>query len=175
MSSFAQDYYSGKTEITCDNLTYNVIDFTKYGNIYIENATNHMRDQLRYKVGSNPVKYYSYAHGMGHFADFDEALLRDIVRVIFTDEEIAKFTACPGIVELKCVVDPDSRRVLEVEYVLLFKEDPAKTVLSIPVEKLAALEVALKDRMIMVFSDKLIEERQSYVLALHSDLFSIFK
>ena len=98
-----------ETEVECNEITYKLSEvwYVRY-DCFIENKANHMRDQLRYKVGSNPVRYYTEATGMGEFADVDTTSFNSIVRSVFTPEEIRRYTDARGGIYIGFVVDPNS-------------------------------------------------------------------
>jgi hypothetical protein len=110
----SQDYYSGKTEIACYGEVYKISCASK--GLCLSNKKNHLIDELRYKVGSNPVRYYSDATGMGTPADIDYDKYDEIVRKVFTDEEIEKYSRY-GFIIIRYCVDTQTGRTLEVEFV----------------------------------------------------------
>ena len=63
-----------------------------------------MRDNPRYKIGSDPVVYYSEATGMGHFADSDSAVFNRIVRKVFSEDEIRRYRDASGSIYIAYVV-----------------------------------------------------------------------
>ena len=157
---YAQDYYSGRKEVYAGNQIYRVSEGLGY--VFVKNTQNHVRNEIRYKVGSDPVRYYSYATGMGHQADVDYQLLDGIVNKVFTEEERSRYTEADGSLYIVFAVNPDDGRVYEMEFQLRRGD---KTILSIPPDKLALLEKTLKEEMTCNISDALREERQSYAIA----------
>ncbi len=89
----SQDYYSGKTEIACNGEVYKISCASE--GLCLSNKKNHIIDELRYKVGSNPVRYYSYATGMGTPADIDYDKYDEIVRKVFTGVTGNPYNAIP--------------------------------------------------------------------------------
>ena len=158
----AQDYYSGRDFIDCDTVMYRI---THYSNaVYIENAANCLRSEPRYKVGSNPKVYYTYASGMGHLALSDTAQFNKIVKEVFSEDEIKAYTDSQGDVFLTYVVDPVGGKVLEVDFrISMFNGD--KTLLAIPIEKFSRLEMLIKQSLVCHISEELKAERQSYTLS----------
>ena len=140
----SQDYYSGKTEIACNGEVYKISRASK--GLYLSNKKNHIIDELRYKVGSNPVRYYSYATGMGTPADIDYDKYDEIVRKVFTDEEIEKYSRY-GFIIIRYCVDTQTGRTLEVEFVSWYKKGVTKL---------------LKAEMVCSLSDELKKEKQSH-------------
>lgn len=157
---FAQDYYSGRKEVLGGDQVYRVAE--GHSIVFVKNTLNHVRNKMRYKVGSEPVRYYSYATGMGHQADVDYQLLDGIVNKVFTEEERSRYTEADGSLYIVFAVNPDDGRVYEMEFQLRRGD---KTILSIPPDKLALLEKTLKEEMTCNISDALREERQSYAIA----------
>ena len=119
IAASSQDYYSGKTEIACNGEVYKISRASK--GLYLSYKKNHIIDELRYKVGSNPVRYYSYATGMGTPADIDYDKYDEIVRKVFTDEEIEKYSRY-GFIIIRYCVDTQTGRTLEVEFRFLVQE-----------------------------------------------------
>lgn len=81
--SNAQDYYAGKDVLEYKDAKYKITHYSFTRDIIVENQDNCMRDKLRYKIGSDPVVYYSDATGMGHFADSDSSAFNRIVKEVF--------------------------------------------------------------------------------------------
>ena len=159
-SAYSQDYYSGKTEIACNGEVYK-ISFAS-GDLCVSNKKNHIIDELRYEVGSNPVRYYSYATGMGTPADIDYDKYDEIVRRVFTDEEIEKYSRY-GFIIIRYRVDTQTGRTLEVEFVSWYKKGvTGNPYNAIPIEKFYELEKLLKAEMVCSLSDELKKEKQSY-------------
>lgn len=157
---YAQDYYSGRKEVYAGNQIYRVSEGLGY--VFVKNTQNHVRNEIRYKVGSDPVRYYSYATGMGHQADVDYQLLDGIVNRVFTEEERSRYTEADGFIYIVFAVNSDNGSIYEMEFNIRRGD---KTILSIPPDKLALLEKTLKEEMICKISDALREERQSYAIA----------
>lgn len=157
---YAQDYYSGRKEVYAGNQIYRVSEGLGY--VFVKNTQNHVRNEIRYKVGSDPVRYYSYATGMGHQADVDYQLLDGIVNRVFTEEERSRYTEADGFIYIVFAVNSDNGSIYEMEFNIRWGD---KTILSIPPDKLALLEKTLKEEMICKISDALREERQSYAIA----------
>ena len=156
----SQDYYSGKTEIACYGEVYKISRASK--GLYLSNKKNHLIDELRYKVGSNPVRYYSYATGMGTPADIDYDKYDEIVRKVFTDEEIEKYSRY-GFIIIRYCVDTQTGRTLEVEFVSWYKKGvTGNPYNAIPIEKFYELEKFLKAEMVCYLSDELKKEKQSH-------------
>ena len=156
----SQDYYSGKTEIACNGEVYKISRASK--GLYLSNKKNHLIDELRYKVGSNPVRYYSYATGMGTPADIDYDKYGEIVRKVFTDEEIEKYSR-HGFIIIRYCVDTQTGRTLEVEFVSWYKKGvTGNPYNAIPIEKFYELEKFLKAEMVCYLSDELKKEKQSH-------------
>ncbi len=164
VSLYGQDYYTGKTILMCDDVTYKVTHYSFTNDILVENQANCMRSSLRYKVASSPVIYYSEATGMGHFADSDSVMFAQAVREAFSDYEVRKYKKASGAVYLTYVINPDSGRVLEVRFDFWLPDNDL-TLLSIPVEKLWKLESLIKQRMVCHIGDELRAEKQSYALS----------
>lgn len=59
----AQDYWSGVKEVCVGDQIYRVDSGPNI--VFVKNTKNHVRNEIRYKVGSDPVRYYSYATGWG--------------------------------------------------------------------------------------------------------------
>ena len=156
----SQDYYSGKTEIACYGEVYKILSASDF--LYLSNKKNHLIDELRYKVGSNPVRYYSYATGMGTPADIDYDKYDEIVRKVFTDEEIEKYSRY-GFIIIRYCVDTQTGRTLEVEFVSWYKKGvTGNPYNAIPIEKFYELEKLLKAEMVCSLSDELKKEKQSH-------------
>ena len=156
----SQDYYSGKTEIACYGEVYKIISASDF--LYLSNKKNHLIDELRYKVGSNPVRYYSYATGMGTPADIDYDKYDEIVRKVFTDEEIEKYSRY-GFIIIKYCVDTQTGRTLEVKFITWYKKGvTGNPYNAIPIEKFYELEKFLKAEMVCYLSDELKKEKQSH-------------
>ncbi len=162
VSSSAQDYYSNKEYIKYNGIRYRVTHYP--GSVYVENAANYMRETPRYKVGSDPILYYTYASGMGHMAVSDTIQFKKIVGKVFSDEEISAYAKSQGSVFLTYVVDPDSGKVLEVNFRVGINNGD-NTLLAIPIEKFYKLEVLIKQRLVCHISDELKTEKQSYALS----------
>ena len=158
----AQDYWSGVKEVFVGDQIYRVDSGPNI--VFVKNTKNHVRNEIRYKVGSDPVRYYSYATGMGHFADVDYLLLKGIVNKVFTEEERSLYTEADGFLYIVFAVNPEEGSIYEIEFQLQSVGDD-KTILSISPQKLSLLEKTLKEEMICKISDALREERQSYALA----------
>ena len=158
----AQDYWSGVKEVCVGDQIYRVDSGPNI--VFVKNTKNHVRNEIRYKVGSDPVRYYSYATGMGHFADVDYLLLKGIVNKVFTEEERSLYTEVDGFLYIVFAVNPEEGSIYEIEFQLQSVGDD-KTILSISPQKLSLLEKTLKEEMICKISDALREERQSYALA----------
>lgn len=158
----AQDYWSGVKEVCVGDQIYRVDSGPNI--VFVKNTKNHVRNEIRYKVGSDPVRYYSYATGMGHFADVDYLLLKGIVNKVFTEEERSLYTEADGFLYIVFAVNPEEGSIYEIEFQLQSVGDD-KTILSISPQKLSLLEKTLKEEMICKISDALREERQSYALA----------
>jgi hypothetical protein len=159
---YTQDYYSGRKEVYGGDQIYRVTGGQKI--VSVKNIQNRVRNEIRYKVGSDPVRYYTYATGMGHFADVDYKLLKRIVNKVFTEEECSLYTEADGFLYIVFAVNPEESSIYEIEFQLQSVGDD-KTILSISPEKLALLEKTLKEEMVCKISDALREERQSYALA----------
>lgn len=159
----AQDWYSGREAISCDGQNYSVKHLSAFRGYLVSNDNNKMRRQPRYKVGSKPCLYYSEATGMGHMAELDSCLFYDLVERVFSKEEILHYTANPGYVLVRYVVDSNVGHVLEVDFTLFYRDDD-KTILSLPPDKLVLLEKLLKEEMTCGISSALKEERQSYAI-----------
>ena len=156
----SQDYYSGKTEIACNGEVYKISCASE--GLCLSNKKNHMVDELRYKVGSNPVRYYSYATGMGTPADIDYDKYGEIVRKVFTDEEIEKYSRY-GFIIIKYCVDTQTGRTLEVKFITWYKKGvTGNPYNAIPIEKFYELEKLLKAEMVCSLSDELKKEKQSH-------------
>lgn len=162
--SNAQDHYTGKDVLVYKDVKYKITHFSFTRNISVENQANCIRDNLRYKIGSNPVVYYSDATGMGHFADSDSAMFNSIVREVFSEEEIRMYSEVSGSIYVGYVVDPDSGRVLETRFDIWLPDDDL-TLLSIPIEKFWKLESLIKKQLVCHISNELKAERQSYTLS----------
>lgn len=165
--SNAQDYYSNVGSLEYAGVRYRISHYED--DVFIENAANNMRDHLRYKIGSDPVVYYSYATGMGHLAESDSVAFDKIVRKVFSEDEIKEYTDCRGGVFLTYVVDPVNGRVLEVHFRIKLR-DGDETLLSIPIRKFYELEMLIKQHLVCHISEELKAERQSYTLS-GDDLF----
>lgn len=61
-----QNYYMGKSLLRYNDVYYKITHYSFNNDILVENQANSLRNNLRYKVGSNPLVYYSEATGMGH-------------------------------------------------------------------------------------------------------------
>ena len=156
----SQDYYSGKTEIACYGEVYKILSASDF--LYLSNKKNHLIDELRYKVGSNPVRYYTYATGMGTPAGIDYDKYDEIVRKVFTDEEIGKYSRY-GFIIIRYCVDTQTGRTLEVEFVSWYKKGvTGNPYNAIPIEKFYELEKFLKAEMVCSLSDELKKEKQSH-------------
>ena len=156
----SQDYYSGKTDIACYGEVYKILSASDF--LYLSNKKNHLIDELRYKVGSNPVRYYTYATGMGTPAGIDYDKYDEIVRKVFTDEEIEKYSRY-GFIIIKYCVDTQTGRTLEVEFVSWYKKGvTGNPYNAIPIEKFYELEKFLKAEMVCYLSDELRKEKQSH-------------
>ena len=156
----SQDYYSGKTEIACYGEVYKILSASDF--LYLSNKKNHLIDELRYKVGSNPVRYYSDATGMGTPAGIDYDKYDEIVRKVFTDEEIEKYSRY-GFIIIKYCVDTQTGRTLEVEFITRYKKGvTGNPYNAIPIEKFYELEKLLKAEMVCSLSDELKKEKQSH-------------
>lgn len=162
LNTEAQDYYSSKEYVEYNNASYRVTHYP--GSVYIENIVNYMRETPRYKVGSDPIVYYTYASGMGHMATSDAVQFKKIVRDVFSEDEINNYTKSQGRVFLTYVVDPDNGKVLEVSFRVGINNGD-KTLLAIPIEKFYKLEVLIKQRLVCQISDALKAEKQSYALS----------
>ena len=165
--SFSQEFRTMETEVECNEITYKLSEvwYVRY-DCFIENKANHMRDQLRYKVGSNPVRYYTEATGMGEFADVDTTSFNSIVRSVFTPEEIRRYTDARGGIYIGFVVDPNSGRVLEVRFDLTAnKQDTGVFTELLTMEKFYQLEKQFKENLVCGISEKLKSQKQSYTLA----------
>ena len=101
---------------------------------------------------------------MGHFADSDYEKFEQIVKLVFSSEEIKKYKEASGSIYLGYVVDPDSGRILEVRFDFWIPDNDL-TLLSIPIEKLWKLESLLKEQLVCHISEALKAEKQSYALA----------
>ena len=164
----SQDYYSGKTEIACYGEVYKILSASDF--LYLSNKKNHLIDELRYKVGSNPVRYYSDATGMGTPAGIDYDKYDEIVRKVFTDEEIEKYSRY-GFIIIKYCVDTQTGRTLEVKFITWYKKGvTGNPYNAIPIEKFYELEKLLKAEMVCSLSDELKKEKQSHGYAT-TDLF----
>lgn len=161
----AQDYYSKVDSLEYAGVKYRITHYP--GDIYVENAGNYMRNELRYKLGSNPIVYYTYATGMGHLAESNTIKFNELVRKVFSENEIKEYTNSPDAVFLTYVVDPNDGEILEVSFrVRLYKGD--KALLAIPIEKFYELEMLIKRHLVCHISDELRAERQSYTLGFNS-------
>ena len=160
IAASSQDYYSGKTEIACYGEVYKILSASDF--LYLSNKKNHLIDELRYKVGSNPVRYYSDATRMGTPADIDYDKYDEIVRKVFTDEEIEKYSRY-GFIIIRYCVDTQTGRTLEVEFVSWYKKGvTGNPYNAIPIEKFYELEKLLKAEMVCSLSDELKKEKQSH-------------
>ena len=160
IAASSQDYYSGKTEIACYGEVYKILSASDF--LYLSNKKNHLIDELRYKVGSNPVRYYSDATRMGTPADIDYDKYDEIVRKVFTDEEIEKYSRY-GFIIIRYCVDTQTGRTLEVEFVSWYKKGvTGNPYNAIPIEKFYELEKFLKAEMVCSLSDELKKEKQSH-------------
>lgn len=161
----AQDYYSNVDSLEYAGVKYRITHYP--GDIYIENAENCMRNEFRYKMGSDPIVYYTYATGMGHFAEPNTVKFNELVRKVFSEEEIKEYSNSPDAVFLTYVVDPGNGEILEVSFrVRIYKED--KTLLAIPIKKFYELEMLIKQHLVCHISEELKAERQSYTLGFNS-------
>lgn len=154
----------GKSLLRYNDVNYKITHYSFNNDILVENQANCLRNNLRYKVGSNPVVYYSEVTGMGHFADSDYEKFEQIVKLVFSSEEIKKYKEASGFIYLGYVVDPDSGRILEVRFDFWIPDNDL-TLLSIPIEKLWKLESLLKEQLVCHISEALKAEKQSYALA----------
>ena len=160
IAASSQDYYSGKTDIACYGEVYKILSASDF--LYLSNKKNHLIDELRYKVGSNPVRYYSDATRMGTPADIDYDKYDEIVRKVFTDEEIEKYSRY-GFIIIRYCVDTQTGRTLEVEFVSWYKKGvTGNPYNAIPIEKFYELEKLLKAEMVCSLSDELRKEKQSH-------------
>lgn len=167
-SSNAQNYYTGKRDVySSDGTRYLITDYSEEDwrtkSVYIKNEGNFITDDFRYKLDSTSGEYYSWATGMGTFADVNDSVFYACVRQVFTEEEIARYSAVPSSsILVKFAVNPETGQVWEVEYDITFEND--RTFLSIPIDKFHALENALKSHPVCSISEKLRQERQSYAI-----------
>lgn len=162
--SNAQDYYTGKDVLVYKDAKYKITHCSFTRDIIVENQANCMRDKLRYKIGSDPVVYYSDATGMGHFADSDSSAFNRIVKEVFSEEEIRRYKEASGSIYIGYVVNPDNGRILETRFDIWLPDNDL-TLLSIPIEKFWKLESLLKDQLVCHISNELKAERQSYTLS----------
>lgn len=168
LSASAQNYYTGRTDVySSDGTRYLIKDYSekdwRIKSIYIKYEGNYLRDDYRYKLDSTSGEYYSWATGMGTFADVNDSIFYACVRQVFTEEEIARYSAVPSSsILVKFAVNPETGQVWEVEYDITFEND--RTFLSIPIDKFHALENALKSHPVCSISEKLRQERQSYAI-----------
>jgi hypothetical protein len=161
---YGQNYYAGKDSLLCNGVNYRIKHYSFTNDILIENKANFLRNNLRHKVGSNPVVYYSEATGMGHFADSDNEKFQQIVSQVFSDEEIRLYKTASGSVYLSYVVDPVGGKVLEVRFDICLPDNDM-TMLSIPIGKFWKLEILLKEQLVCHISEELKAEKQSYTLS----------
>ena len=160
----AQDYYTGKDVLEYKDAKYKITHYSFTRDIIVENQANCMRDKLRYKIGSDPVVYYSDATGMGHFADSDSSVFNRIVKEVFSEEEIRRYKEASGSIYIGYVVNPDNGRILETRFDIWLPDNDL-TLLSIPIEKFWKLESLLKKQLVCHISNELKAERQSYTLS----------
>ena len=162
--SNAQDYYTGKDALVYKDAKYKITHYSFTRDISVENQANCMRDNPRYKIGSDPVVYYSEATGMGHFADSDSAVFNRIVRKVFSEDEIRRYRDASGSIYIAYVVNPENGRVLETRFDIWLPDNDL-SLLSIPIKKFRKLESLLKKHLVCHISNELKAERQSYTLS----------
>ena len=159
LSASAQNYYTGRTDVySSDGTRYLITDYSEEDwrrkSVYIKNESNYLSDDYRYKLDSTSGEYYSWATGMGTFADVNDSIFYSAV--------------ASSSILVKFAVNPETGQVWEVEYDITFEND--RTFLSIPIDKFHALENALKSHPVCSISEKLRQERQSNAIT-NCDLF----
>ncbi|MBQ9310689.1 MAG: hypothetical protein IJ222_07510 [Bacteroidales bacterium] len=130
---------------------------------YIENSSNCIGKEPRYKLGSDPVRYYTWATGMGHSADVDVKTFDSIVADVFTQDEIDRYSKAKGNVYVNFTIDSLTGKILEVRFQITTADMVFANLLSM--EKIYELEKMFKEKLVCSLSDELKEEKQSYAIA----------
>ena len=142
----AQDYYTGKDTIKTATETFVVKNYGSY--FSVQNVKNVKMNAFQYDTKTG--KLLSMAETGFPTAQPDKAMFAEILKEVFTKEEIAKFSndGRNGI-GLYFVIEPNSGKTLEVKFEILnIPESNNPIMLSVPVSKLERLELLMKQKLI---------------------------
>ena len=116
-----------------------------------------------YYSGKTEIACYGEVYKILSASDFlDLSNKNEIVRKVFTDEEIEEY-ARYGFIIIRYCVDTQTGRTLEVEFVSWYKKGvTGNPYNAIPIEKFYELEKLLKAEMVCSLSDELKKEKQSH-------------
>jgi hypothetical protein len=141
----AQDYYTGKDTIKTATETFVVKNYGSY--FSVQNVKNVKMNAFQYDTKTG--KLLSEAETGFPTAQPDKAMFAEILKEVFTEEEIAKYSndGRNGI-GLYFVIEPNSGKTLEVEFEILnIPESNNPIMLSVPVSKLERLELLMKQKL----------------------------
>lgn len=158
--------------LTCDtiafgNSSYSIHRNVSLKNIRIKNTQNHVRDSLIYKLGSNPREYFSYRTGYPMAIPMQERL-DSVINIVFSTTEIQAYCDAHSWLTVLFALDPDTGETLEVEFQMDYAFDDNEIILSLPIERLHALEVLLKQRVVCFIPIEVNDAQMSYCTAVYS-------
>ena len=140
----ATDYYSGRDSIGI----YNTRPLYMGGgidSIVLENQSNNTIGTIAYNnVTGIP---YSIANNPMPYIHVDYVCLMAVAESVFTRDEIEQYCDCPNFINMTLALNPATGRVLEVKFYLGCRYND-NTILSIPVDKIEALEAGIKTSIV---------------------------
>jgi len=141
-----QDYYSGKDTVRTSTASYKVIHYDDY--ISVQNVNN-VR-MLSFQYDTKTGELLSMAQTGFPRADPDKAMFAEILKEVFTEEEIARYSQNGNNgMGMYFVIEPKTGKTLEVEFELNNSPHNHNPILlSIPVCKLERLETLMKEKLI---------------------------
>ena len=148
LSARGQDYYKGQTSLKAvDNEYeihyYNDADTSRFRNstsIYISNkGIPDTRKTLPYLTDTWEVLYESLTF------DYDAEELENIIKEVFTPEEIQKYYESRNYIVFSIIINPETGRPAEIGFSLKMQSDD-QVLCSIPITKIEQLENLMKQR-----------------------------
>lgn len=142
----AQDYYTGKDTIKTATETFVVNNYGSY--FSVQNVKNVKMNAFQYDTKTG--KPLSMAKTGFPSAQPDKAMFAEILKEVFTKEEIARYSQNGNNgLRMYFVIEPNTGKTLEVKFYLFNLPDNHNPILlSIPVCKLERLEILIKEKLI---------------------------
>ena len=136
------DYYSDCDTIIGNSIVYKVFHDKHF--VMIENITNKMSHEPIIWTDTGEKAYAETRPS----AKMDVKTVRKILRKVFTKKEIKQFNKSNDIAEIGVVIDPQTGKSLEVQFVLSnYEENDCPRMYSIPIQNIEQLEILIKQNL----------------------------